>query len=1038
MRCSTPLSPPVRMSRGREVRIWAPGRRARRTATIFLSLFVILITLVGSISPVLPNIVAAFARSSSSTPSPACTPSLSNSTSTTICSGSSSLTSNPSSTITPNSATAGPVPDLTLPRTVTSSLGGLINAGGVVQASPQNLTLYNSDTALRLLGGALPHDELIGVGQRTLSSWSFWGIEVLDGGTWKPLSPKSSNFTILGTNTTGSYVTRTMQVSNGLYSGTFVITYKATSAGPLEWDLDFTPTTNGRFILAYQWQNITSTHRLLSTSRQLQVQYETTNYTFDWQDVRSSFKTTASILGTSFLFSIALGSVSAGSTARIDPSLVGSSPYSTATSGTYQRKVFYEPRSARYWAFYGADCIGMQSGLQYTSSTDGITWSSPTSTPGSGYCGWQPAGDTYDVYNSGTAVVIAWGTLGDSPNPTSNCFGMGYPFCINYVVGNITGSQITWGTWWSPVVGNFNHCDVFFDQQCKRGTRYVSATATSTGKLAFSFNAFANTTTSYSSCGYTGHPYTESDVEVAFFDSGSPNNVWTLSTVMSNSLCVNPGQSGVDVSDQDRSIVLPADSQGGVRVIYQSCSGCGGNPSLHSEWANFQGSTGSDETIAPSVMNTDEFSAVNDPTFGMHVAYRTTDGKVAYEYRSATGSLWSPPSLNLFGGVVNYPTISVDYSTNDLYIAGIATGSPTSSIVMKSKSLSQNWTDVSPVYPVMGRKNPAFLTSNAISASYTNASQILLLWTEGPGTSGSYNVTFAYVPIQTVWSPYAAPTDPWDNNGISPYGQYFANLGESVSPMTGMLTVVQTDLSIPGRGIDLSISHAYIEPYSFLNNQPYLYERYPWAPMGDGWQLNFPWMNNTNAPLYIHLWNGEAYRIPSSFWKGPIANFENHQGDNFRLVRNTDNTIVLYTASGGSYSFDSSHRLTSIIDTTANNTISFIYSNNLISCLTDTASRAYTFSYSSGLLSSVQQINGTCGSPGSTVRRILYGNNGQSLTSVTDPGNRVTSYAYQATSGTVAPWLLSRITFPTGSYSNYTYTAYAMGTTANSYRVTKQ
>ena len=507
---------------------------------------------------------------------------------------------------------------------------------------------------------------------------------------------------------------------------------------------------------------------------------------------------------------------------------------------------------------------------------------------------------------------------------------------------------------------------------------------------------------------------------------------------MSNSLCVNPGQSGVDVSDQDRSIVLPADSQGGVRVIYQSCSGCGGNPSLHSEWANFQGSTGSDETIAPSVMNTDEFSAVNDPTFGMHVAYRTTDGKVAYEYRSATGSLWSPPSLNLFGGVVNYPTISVDYSTNDLYIAGIATGSPTSSIVMKSKSLSQNWTDVSPVYPVMGRKNPAFLTSNAISASYTNASQILLLWTEGPGTSGSYNVTFAYVPIQTVWSPYAAPTDPWDNNGISPYGQYFANLGESVSPMTGMLTVVQTDLSIPGRGIDLSIARAYIEPYSFLNNQPYLYEKYPWAPMGDGWQLNFPWMNNTNAPLYIHLWNGEAYRIPSSFWKGPIANFENHQGDNFRLVRNTDNTIVLYTASGGSYSFDSSHRLTSIIDTTANNTISFIYSNNLISCLTDTASRAYTFSYSSGLLSSVQQINGTCGSPGSTVRRILYGNNGQSLTSVTDPGNRVTSYAYQATSGTVAPWLLSRITFPTGSYSNYTYTAYAMGTTANSYRVTKQ
>src|SRR5439155_14064236 len=184
------------------------------------------------------------------------------------------------------------------------------------------------------------------------------------------------------------------------------------------------------------------------------------------------------------------------------------------------------------------------------------------------------------------------------------------------------------------------------------------------------------------------------------------------------------------------------------------------------------------------------------------------------------------------------------------------------SIVMKMRTLADHFTDHSVLYPVTQRTNAALLETSFSVASTSNSTHLMLIWSEPTGVS-SYNVIFASIPVQTVWSPYGLSRDPWDGNGLAPYGQYFQNLGEQVSPGSGMLTVEQTDLSVPGRALDLDFTRVYSEPYSFLNNQPYNYESYPWAPLGDGWQFNFPWMSNTNDPLYLHLWNGEGYRIPS-------------------------------------------------------------------------------------------------------------------------------------------------------------------------------
>src|SRR4029077_6591901 len=119
----------------------------------------------------------------------------------------------------------------------------------------------------------------------------------------------------------------------------------------------------------------------------------------------------------------------------------------------------------------------------------------------------------------------------------------------------------------------------------------------------------------------------------------------------------------------------------------------------------------------------------------------------------------------------------------------------------------------------------------------------------------------------------------------------------------------------------------YTAPYDFLNGPTTAYESYPWARLGGNtapggtastWQLNIPWMTAANRPLYIHLWDGGGYRIPSNFWTGLTSTFENHQGQQFVMTRNADGTIILRDKAGTSYNFDTGHKLVSIIDMIGN------------------------------------------------------------------------------------------------------------------------
>ncbi len=1086
----------------------------------------------------------------------------------------------------PRTVGADPVPDLSLPKTVLSSVDSLIGAGGVIQTSPDNITLYNLGVKMRLLGSPLPHDELLGPDLRVLSAWSFWKVEAQVANGWIPLISRWSNFTVLGTNSTGTFVVRAMEVGGGLYSGEFRIVYKALSDESLKWDLEFSPSISARYRMVYSWHNLTKSFDLSPTSRQLTVNHPRASYTLSWKDVPTSLNATAEATEGVFSLFIDLGVVTSGSRILIDPSFVASSSLSQATAFPYQHRVYQDPKTGYYWVFYNTVGSGSTS-LYYKYSTDGVTWSGAFNIAG---MSWTNAPvSSPGVFFLGDTVVVARGT-----RVTATGLASVWTSPI-VVVGKVAGTQINWGPIQTDVYRVYFFCNTTSTSSCyiTGGIEYVSVALDSSGRIWLSFNEWYYTSPDPANpCGV----YNESYLYIVRIDQSGAH--------LDMAAGHNNGSKGFCYPYYDelwRSVILPADSPSGsgTRAIFQGwyhtyssdlSTVTGTWITLHAQWSDGQQFTDMD-TIEPIVADEDEFSAVydaEDGTYvGTHVVYRGTNGNITYAHRSAYGAGWTYEK-DIFNGQVSSPTVTADLSTNDVYAFGIQG----STIAMRVKTLAGSFADRAAVYPVKGRTNPAFLQSGFASASATNSNYVMVVWTE-PAGGGSYNVWFSSVPIQTVWSPYGLGHEPWDGNGLVPYGQYFANLGESVSPSTGLLTIRQTDLSIPGRGLNLEISRVYTEPPTFLSGNPYNFEssygfrddsfssgwsqitvgtftvasegsdgdiltitgtpgssgddyrtwaRYglfldttafpyvvvrwktsaasctglgvgivvyfsdstsqvvqptdctsfstAWitkayalpsgkflttielyandnpnslssgtysvyydyvaitgASIGNGWTLNFPWFRGVQKPSYIHLWDGQGYRIPATFWDGNSATFENHQGEHFRVVRRADGTISLYTKTGISYNFDTGHRLVNIIDTTGNNIVTFTYdAQNRLSRITDTIQRAILFCYDAGLpmlLRSINQTTGTCSSGTGSVRGVLFSYDSKlSLVSVTDTLGRVTGYQYSASAVPIAvrPWILSRITYPTSWYTDYTYSQFTQGVNDQvyTYRVYQQ
>ncbi|MBU7038791.1 MAG: hypothetical protein HXS52_12740 [Theionarchaea archaeon] len=253
--------------------------------------------------------------------------------------------------------------------------------------------------------------------------------------------------------------------------------------------------------------------------------------------------------------------------------------------------------------------------------------------------------------------------------------------------------------------------------------------------------------------------------------------------------------------------------------------------------------------------------------------------------------------------------------------------------------------------------------------------------------------------------------DAWETSGFQPYGQYFQDIGGTVGILNGHLNVTQTDLAVPGRGLDLVITRTYETPAVFHMAEPYGYTPCP-IDIGKGWRLDFPYVGDD----YIYLMGGGAYKID---WVNSA--FENHIGSHFILVKNPDNTYALTVADGTICRFSTDGKPTQIIDKDQN-AITFNYDGGTLVSLTDTIGRTVAFSYSDGRLKKIL-YNGA---------EIEYGyNSNGNLIWVDDFLDRRTSYYYDSDWWEWADgvtfyqkenvYLLSKVVYSTGGYTVYDY-----------------
>jgi len=445
----------------------------------------------------------------------------------------------------------------------------LVGTGVIQQTSSENLTIYDYEVGLRLLGGVFPHDELLGPGYRTLSSKFFWEVQAIAAGTPVPLVPYSNTFRVIGTNSTGAYVSRTMLVSGGTYSGVLSVLYMTTAAGPMKLDLEFTANTAAQYSITFAWWNVTSNSDLLSGTKQFRVAYLPLNYTFSWGDIPSSFNATSQSLPGRFGLSISLGTMSVGSSISLDPT-IASNVGSYATAYSIQRHIFRDSKTSYYWAFYSD---GMN--IRYKYSLDGIQWSFPSDTNGMMPTGWpsyySPRCCSPSVSTSGETVLVVSGQeVSQAKAPPWSA-----SISVYYVYGTLSGATIRWQTvqtsitftdtcQWSP-----------FGQSCVMDLRfqYVNAGLSSNGNPALSYNLYDSKTTP---C------------------APNPNTMYNSTLIAQyNSQLLNIATSancGGGVPDYPSAIV-PADASGGMRLVYEVQQA-----SLSAVW--FNGLTkGSTETI---------------------------------------------------------------------------------------------------------------------------------------------------------------------------------------------------------------------------------------------------------------------------------------------------------------------------------------------------------------------------------------------------------------------------------------------------------
>jgi RHS repeat-associated protein len=636
----------------------------------------------------------------------------------------------------------------------------------------------------------------------------------------------------------------------------------------------------------------------------------------------------------------------------IDPTQAGTSSDSHATGYSTQRKTFNY--GGYYFVFYYDG-----NNIVYSTSLNGLTWTS-------GYTGSGQLNYGFDVYNSGSMVVMAW------LDYSSSVIGDGVS-TLHFQRGWILGGSITLDPVRNVAI-------------IPQHTAWPPTVAIGSDGMFWVGGVWPDS---------TGSNY-------LWIYNSSDSIQFTLSTQYATSATTRYEAFELVPLPRGRLMALSS-YYSDTTIRWKVLNPLG--PSGPS-WGPVQ----SFNAFLPS--NTYKWnliSAVGSPDGFVHLL--TSPGTTYWSYNDTSGS-WSAPMQISFSASDVYPSVSVD-SLGGLHVVWASFGALW--YVFRPKS-QVNWLGGTGIF---GAANSIWFT-----VPRTSSTHLTVVWTQTPSP---YAIEVGVVPLVSGMAS-TPPYQSWSKLGVTST----LSSAEYVAPGNGLLSVGYTDMSAPGRGgLDLSIRRLNLPPFVMFNGGPFNYENSPYSDLGNGWQLNLPWVGQQ----YLHSADGQIFPLAwtnyntttttSDIVKTWSFGNDGSVGFVFQKINDTNTSTWVTTTSykmigkdGSTYSLNSAGLVTSLVDRTGQNQITFTQGNyapyytlhNTLTTITDSVGRVATFSYSPdqfGRLASVTYAGQT----------VNYAYSGSNLVTATDQLQHTITYGYDPSTH----WLITRITYPTGGYTNYTY-----------------
>jgi RHS repeat-associated protein len=216
------------------------------------------------------------------------------------------------------------------------------------------------------------------------------------------------------------------------------------------------------------------------------------------------------------------------------------------------------------------------------------------------------------------------------------------------------------------------------------------------------------------------------------------------------------------------------------------------------------------------------------------------------------------------------------------------------------------------------------------------------------------------------------------NYTVDPIGieDYWGLTKDGVNPANGNLVYQKNDLSIPGRGVPVSMTRTYNNRKSDVAGM-----------FGYGWTSNVEkrLVDGGTGPITLIDEDNTQHIFGQKIGGGYVA----AGGDYLTLVKNGDGTYTITQTDGTKENYNTSGKLSSIVDTNGNTTTFTYNGSGKLTTIKDASLRSTTLTYgTNGYVSSMTDpANHT----------INYGFDGSgNLTTVTDAAGKITTLSYDS------------------------------------------